>query len=199
MPRIGPAAAVLPSAFAAAVIPTSVAPNTAPQPSSISARTRIAGEPSEPPRRRGALLSGRQAREAGCPANTSVAMSMSRPADASAAPVDHTAPTPSASGGPSTNVISSAVDSNANSAGSRSGSLTIAGSSVRTHAPSGGVVIPAATASATCTAAGAPTGSMPVITSASAASVAPDSSTLVCPHRSTSRPSTGAETAPEIA
>ena len=70
------------------------------------------------------------------------------PAGASAAPVDQIAPTPSASGGPSTNVTSSTVDSNANSAGSRLGSVTIAGSSVRTQADSGGVAIPAAAASA---------------------------------------------------
>ena len=63
-------------------------------------------------------------------------------------------------------MTSSTVDSNANSAGSRLGSLTIAGSSVRTHADSGGVDIPAAAASATSTAGGVLDGASPVMTSA---------------------------------
>jgi hypothetical protein len=62
---------VLPSAFEAAVTPTSVAPNTAPVPISIRASVRIAGDRSDPPRRRGAWGPGRHARDAGCAANAS--------------------------------------------------------------------------------------------------------------------------------
>ena len=198
-PSSGPAAAVLPSAFDAAVTPTSVAPNTAPVAISTSASVRIAGERSEPPRRRGASGSGRQARDAGCAANASVAANITMPADASAAPVDQIAPTPSASGGPSTNVTSSTVDSNANSAGSRLGSVTIPGSSVRTQADSGGVATPAAAASATSTAGGVLAGASPVATSMRAVTVAPATSTAVWPQRSTSRPSSGAAAAAAIA
>ena len=104
---------------------------------------------------------------------------MITPAAASAAPVDHSAPMPRASGGPRINVTSSTVDSNANSVGSRSGSLTIAGSSVRTQAESGGVDIPAAAASATRTAGGVLDGASPVATSITAVTVAPATSTVV--------------------
>ena len=108
-----------------------------------------------------------------------MAASITTPADASAAPVDQIAPSPSASGGPSTNVTSRTVDSNANSVGSRPGSVTIPGSSVRTHADSGGVDIPAAAASATSTAGGVLAGASPVATSTSAVTVAPATRTVV--------------------
>ena len=170
---------MLPSAFAAAVTPTSVAPNTAPVPTSISTSATIAGERSEPPRRRGVPGSGRHARDAGWAANATVARSITTPANASAAPVDQIAPTPSASGGPSTNVISSTVDSNANSAGSRLGSVTIPGSSVRTQASSGGAEEPATAASATRAAGGVPEGATPVATSTSPDTAAPATSAFV--------------------
>jgi hypothetical protein len=172
-PSSGPAAVVLPSECAAAATPTSVAPNAAPVPSRIPTSVRIAGDRSEPPRGRASTRPGRQRRDAGWTANASVPASITSPQTTRAAPGDHSDPSPSASGGPATNVSSSTVDSNANSAGSRLGSGTIAGNSVRTHAASGGVNSPVAPPSATRSSAGALDGKSPFATSTSAVTVAP--------------------------
>jgi hypothetical protein len=77
--------------------------------------------------------------------------------------------------------------------------VTIPGSSVRTQADSGGVDIPAAAASANSTPGGVLDGANPVATSITAVTVALAIGTIVWPQRSTSRPSSGAETAPAIA
>ncbi len=112
-PSSGPAAAALPSASAAAATPTSTAPNSTPTASRTPTSVRIAGVRRAPPRGRGELRSGRQPREAGWTANAAVAPASTRPASASAAPVDHSAPMPSASGGPKIQVSSLADASTA--------------------------------------------------------------------------------------
>jgi glycerophosphoryl diester phosphodiesterase len=66
----------------------------------------IAGARSDPPRALGAAAAGRQSRDAGWAANAAVASRSTMPATASGAPVDHSAPRTSASGGPETQVSS---------------------------------------------------------------------------------------------
>src|SRR5690348_15756847 len=107
----------------------------------------MAAARSEPARERAAAVSGRHAREARWLAKATAPAIIASPHTISAAPVDQTAPTPRASGGPSTKVTSTSVDSSANSEGSADGRETIAGSRVRTQADSGGEVSPAAPAS----------------------------------------------------
>ena len=109
----GAAAVVLSRPSAAAVTATSTAPNSAPTAARTITSVRIAGARSELPRARDPVASGRHSREAGCTAKAVVASISTTPATASAAPVDHSAPSPSASGGPETQVTSTAVASTA--------------------------------------------------------------------------------------
>ena len=101
------------SASAAAVTATSTAPKSSPTAVSTITSVRIAGERSEPPRGRVAVGSARQRRDAGCTANATVPATRMRPAAASTAPVDHSAPSASASGGPVIQVSSTADASTA--------------------------------------------------------------------------------------
>ena len=185
-PSSGPAAALLPSAFVEAATPASVAPNAAPVAVRNATRVLIAGDRSDPPRTR---ERGRQDRDAGCAANTRVPASITKPLTTSAAPGDQTVPSPSASGGPATNVTSSTVNSSANRSGSRLGSATVAGSNVRTQAANDGVDNPVAAPSATSRNGGVLAGNSPFITSTSAVMIEPQTSTRVCPPRSTRPPS----------
>ncbi|MBV8998952.1 MAG: hypothetical protein JO304_07825 [Solirubrobacterales bacterium] len=66
---------------------------------------------------------------------------------------------------------------------------------MRTHAPNGGVARPVTAASATNAAGGALAGNRPAPVSATAVIAAPDTSTVVCPQRSTRPPSSGADAA----
>ena len=115
----------------------------------ISTSVRIAGARMEPGRC--SRAAGRQARDDGCAAKASVPATSTAPAPASAAPVENSAPAPRASGGPKTQVSSTALASTANARGSES--------SVRTQAPTGGVANPIPAASAITTGSAAPTGS----------------------------------------
>ena len=67
------------------------------------------------------------------------------------------------------------------------------------QAPTGGVLSPRTTASATSATSGAPAGSAAVPASAAPATSAPASRTVVCPRRSTSRPSSGPPTPSDTA
>jgi hypothetical protein len=102
-----------------------------------------------------------------------------RPLKTSAVPVDHSAPRPSAIGGPSMKVSSRTVDLNANSAGRPLGSVTSDGNSARTQAASGGVDSPVAALSTTSTNGGAPGGRSQSMMSEREVSVAPQISTEV--------------------
>ena len=145
------------------------------------------GVRSAPPRGRDASAPGASAREDGCAAKTSVPPTSTAPAPARAAPVENSAPAPSASGGPKTQVSSTALASTANARGSDS--------RVRTQAPTGGVAKPMPAARAIERPAARPR-------RAAARSrqqrrprpSAAASRTRVCPRRSTTRPSSGPPT-----
>src|SRR5262249_58972482 len=109
---------------------------------------------------RGAVAagSGRHAREAGCTAKTTVATRSTTPPAASAAPVDHSAPSPSATGGPAIQVSSEADASAAYVSRSATGSPAKPGYSAHTHASTGGGAGPKAPPGGAMKAAGAPTG-----------------------------------------
>ena len=194
MPSSGPATAGLPSASAAATTATSTVPNTTPSASRTSTSVRMAGARSEPPRGRVVDGTGRHARDAGWAAKTAVAATSTAAARASAAPVDHAAATSRTTGGPETQVSSIAADSAAYARCSASRSPMTAGRIARRHAPTGGALSPSTAASATGAASGAPAGSAAVAASAEPATSAPATRTVVCPRRSTSRPSSGPPT-----
>ena len=139
---------------------------------------RIAGERSEPPRARWALGPAASSRDAARVANTSVEASISRPAER--------APRPSTTPPQSERERRTEHERDLERGRferEQCGEPRRFGDDRRqqcAHArPSGGVAIPAAAASATSAAGGVPVGNTPVITSASAVSVAPASNTLV--------------------
>src|SRR5262245_32581216 len=111
----GPAVPGLPAARVAAVTPTSTAPMTRPNDTYTSTSARTPGERRAPPRpaerAAGAGAAGRGRRAAGWAANASVPLSTSTATTAIAAPVDARRPTPMASGGPASQVSSSAAAS----------------------------------------------------------------------------------------
>ena len=99
------------SASVVAGTATSTAPHSIPAAVSTLTSVRRPGARSEPPAGRTRPGSGRQSREAGWAAKASVPSSITAPEAASAPPVDHRAPTAKASGGPKTQVSSTAVAS----------------------------------------------------------------------------------------
>ena len=107
-PISGPA-----SASWAAGTATSTAPKSIPAAVITLTSVRIPGARSEPPAGRSRFGAGRQLRDAGCAAKATVPSRITAPEAASAPPVDHRAPTAKASGGPKTQVSSTAVASTA--------------------------------------------------------------------------------------
>ena len=101
------------SALAAAMTATSSAPSSMPTAIRTITSVRIAGVRSDPPQDVRSAGAGCQLRDAGCAANAAVVASRTRPAAASAAPLDHSAPMQSASGGPKMYVSSTSDASSA--------------------------------------------------------------------------------------
>ena len=104
---------LLPSAAAAEAAPTSTPPTSTPIATKTITSVCIAGTRRAPPRGRPAFGSGRHERDAGSSAKSIVPLARMTPAAARAIPVERSAARPRASGGPTTQVSSTAEVSTA--------------------------------------------------------------------------------------
>jgi hypothetical protein len=179
-----------PSCSAPATTVTSTVPKALASSTMVASTARMPGL-RRAPAQSAARRWGRQARDAGVAANTPTPASSSAPVPSTAAAGDSTAASRATSGGPVTKISSWTVDSTANAAWSLPPWPSRSDQRARMQAATGGIDPPARAASPARTGGEAERPAAARAAKAAALASPQPTSTLVCPTRSTSRPSSG--------